>query len=972
MICTIARLVSVPAVVVVSGVVAGLLPHKLPAAEVDFAREIQPLLARRCFACHGPDTQEAGLRLDEAASATAELDSGMTAVVAGDAAASELLARIQSDDEFLQMPPEGPRLTADEVAVIRRWIDEGAAWEKHWAFRPLVRPEVPVGESVSPPAAHSPPAANPIDAFVRHGLAQQGLPVPERADKLTLLRRATYSVTGLPPNEAEVRDFLADESPDAWEKVVDRLLASPHYGEHWARHWLDLVRYAETNSFERDNPKPHVWRYRDYVIRSFNDDKPYDRFVTEQLAGDELPEPRPDDYIATGYYRLGLWDDEPADRLQATYDGFDDIVATTGQTFLGLTINCARCHDHKIDPISQKDYYSLLSFFHNLTPMGNPNPNIERPIFASDAARQEYEEKAAALGQRRNEAQKAVTQVEQQVRRAWQRDQAGSTAGGDLDDLRFRFYRDTWETLPVFDELKPEDVGIAEENLFDITIAPSLRPEAFGYVFEGFLKVPVDGDYTFVLDSDDGSRLSINDEVVITYDGIHGEGRPQTATVSLPAGRLPIRLDYFQWKFGQGLSLSWSGPGVESRPLSAMAGTADGKTFDFAKVIRSDGARLLGEDGLADYRQKKKQLQALLQEQVPIDRALVVTERGAQAPETYVFYRGNPHAEPTPENLVEPAFLEVLDPPQPEIVPPADGESTGRRLALAKWMTSPDNPLTARVIINRLWQHHFGRGIVRSASNFGFAGDPPTHPELLDWLACELIDAGWHLKALHKIILMSEAYRASSAVVPDALAADPLNDSLWRFDMRRLAAEEIRDSIHVASGAFNPAMYGPSMYPEIPPAVMATQSRPGSGWGDSSPEERARRSVYAHVKRSLLVPILSDFDLADTDTTCPVRFVTTQPTQALGMMNGSFLQKQAKVFAERVKQEVGGPDAADEAAMVRRALEIALVRPATDEEVARGVELIDTLEATDGVHPSRALEIYCLMVLNLNEFVYLD
>ena len=968
MLRTIARCLPYAAVaVVIWGSFAGVVARQATAAEVDFAREIQPLLARRCFACHGPDTQEAGLRLDQADAATAELDSGMTAIVPGDAAGSEILARIQSDDEFLQMPPEGSRLTADEVAVIRQWINEGAVWQKHWAFRPLERPEVPSD------AAPAEQLASPIDAFIQHGLAERGLPVPEQADRLTLLRRVTYSVTGLPPSEADVRDFLADESPNAWEKVVDRLLASPHYGEHWARHWLDLVRYAETNSFERDNPKPHVWRYRDYVIRSFNDDKPYDEFVTEQLAGDELPEPEPDDYIATGYYRLGLWDDEPADRLQATYDGFDDIVATTGQTFLGLTVNCARCHDHKIDPISQKDYYSLLSFFHNLTPMGNPNPNIERPLFADEAARQAYEAELADLQQRRNQAQQELTHIEQRVRVAWQQDQAGSMAGGDLDDLRFRFYRDTWEALPNFDELKPEDVGVAETNLFDISIAPSLRPEAFGYVFEGFLKVPADGDYTFVLDSDDGSRLAINGEVVISYDGIHGEGQPQTATVALTAGRLPIRLDYFQWKYGQGLSLVWSGPGVESRPLSAGGGAVgEGATFDLAQVIKSDGARLLGKDGLAEYRRKKRTLQQLVSEQVPIDRALVVTERGPEAPETYVFYRGNPHAEPTPESLVQPAFLEVLDPPQPEIVPPADGESTGRRLALAEWIGSPDNPLTPRVIVNRLWQHHFGRGIVRSASNFGFAGDPPTHPELLDWLACELIDAGWQLKPIHKRILMSQAYRASSAAVAEGLAADPLNDSLWRFDMRRLAAEEIRDSIHVATGAFNEAMFGPSMYPEIPPGVMATQSRPGSGWGDSPPEERARRSIYAHVKRSLLTPILADFDLADTDTTCPVRFVTTQPTQALGMMNGVFLQKQAKVFAERVRKEAGDHDAVDVPAMVRRAIEIALVRPATDEEVARGVELINTLEATDGVHPSRALEIYCLMVLNLNEFVYLD
>ena len=800
MLRTIARCLPHAAVaVVIWGSFAGVVARQATAAEIGFAREIQPLLARRCFACHGPDTQEAGLRLDQANAATAELDSGMTAIVPGDAAGSEILARIQSDDEFLQMPPEGSRLTADEVASIRQWINEGAVWQKHWAFRPLERPEVPSD------VAAAEQLASPIDAFIQHGLAERGLPVPEQADRLALLRRVTYSVTGLPPSEAEVHDFLADESPDAWEKVVDRLLASPHYGEHWARHWLDLVRYAETNSFERDNPKPHVWRYRDYVIRSFNDDKPYSEFVTEQLAGDELPDASPDNYIATGYYRLGLWDDEPADRRQATYDGFDDIVATTRQTFLGLTVNCARCHDHKIDPISQKDYYSLLSFFHNLTPMGDRQMNpqfIEQPIPAADESTEEAAQHAEEIARQRREARQNIRAIEKRI----------------------------------------EEYG--EQSLDDLA-----------------------------------------------------------------------KKDLASWK---------------------------------------------------------EQLASLDREAAELPKALVVTEHGPQAPETYVFYRGNPHAEPTPENLVQPAFLEVLDPPQPEIVPPADGKSTGRRLALAKWIGSPDNPLTPRVIVNRLWQHHFGRGIVRSASNFGFAGDPPTHPELLDWLACELIDAGWQLKPIHKRILMSQAYRASSTAVAEALAADPLNDSFWRFDMRRLAAEEIRDSIHVASGALHEKMFGPSMYPEIPRAVMATQSQPGSGWGDSPPEERARRSIYAHVKRSLLTPILADFDLADTDTTCPVRFVTTQPTQALGMMNGVFLQKQAKVFAERVQKEAGDHDAVDVPAMVRRAIEIALVRPATDEEVARGVELINTLEATDGVHPSRALEIYCLMVLNLNEFVYLD
>jgi len=925
---------------------------------VDFSRDIQPLLARRCIACHGPDTREAGLRLDDRAAATAALDSGATAIVPGDASASTLVERITSDDPDVRMPPEGPALSAAEVALVRDWIEAGAQWQAHWAFRPVARP-----------APDAPARPGSVNAFIDTGLTARGLSRTPEADRATLLRRVTYGVTGLPPSAAEVREFLADESPDAWEKVVDRLLASPHYGEHWARHWLDLVRYAETNSFERDGAKPHAWRYRDYVIRSFNDDTPYDRFVIQQLAGDELPDATPDALIATGYYRLGLWDDEPADRLQARYDGLDDIVSTTSQVFLGLTLNCARCHDHKIDPLPQRDYYAMLAFFHNVTPMGNGGDQIERPLFAGPEAQRTYEAQVADLERRRDDAQAAVTAIEQQFRAALRREAAGP-AGGDLDDLAFRFYRDAWRSLPAFDELKPEDEGLLPAGLFDITVAPSLRPDNFGYVFTGFLKVPVDGDYTFTLDSDDGSRLTIDGRVVLEYDGIHGEGSPRTATVGLAGGRRAIRLDYFQGLHGRGLTVGWSGPGFERRLLSATGRRDDPR--DLARALRADGARLLGAEVMRDHAEKARVLERLKQERVPVDRALVVTEHGPVAPETFVFYRGNPHADPAPENRVEPAFPAILAPPAPVITPPASGRSSGRRLALARWIASPDNPLTARVIVNRVWQHHFGRGIVRSTSNFGLMGDPPTHPELLDWLASEFVGNGWRLKALHKTILMSRAYRAASIGMPDALAQDPLNDACWRFDMRRLTAEELRDSILVASGAFNPKMFGPAIYPTMPQAVLATQSRPGSGWGDSPAAEQARRSIYIHVKRSLLTPLLADFDLADPDSSCPVRFTTTQPTQALGMMNGDFLHAQARRFAERVRREAGGTNADQDAAMVRRALEVALVRPATDAEVTRGVALIDDLERTDGVAPGRALELFCLLLLNTNEFAYLD
>ncbi len=797
-----------PFIRVIAAVLTAALASILDAAEVDFVRDVQPLLARRCYACHGPETQEAGLRLDNRENATATLESGAAAVVPGDAATSELVAQITSHDPDTKMPPEGSRLSGHEVAALTKWIEGGAEWEAHWAFGVVTRPAVPhrkAPQGEVPGVADSLALKNPIDAFIDAELAERGFARSPEADKRTLLRRVTYSVTGLPPTEAEVQAFLADDSTSAWEKVVDRLLASPHYGEHQARHWLDLVRYAETNSFERDGVKPNVWRYRDYVIRSFNDDKPYDRFVIEQLAGDELPEPSADDLIATGYYRLGLWDDEPADKLQARYDWLDDIVSTTGQVFLGLTINCARCHDHKIDPVSQRDYYAMLAFFHNVTPMGERHMNpayIERPIALRDGSIAEVEHHAHEIERRRAEVQANINAINRRIK------EHGEQA---LDEL--------------------------------------------------------------------------------------------------------ARKDLAEWK-------------------QLLA------TLDAAKRSQP--------------------------------KALVVTEHGSKAPETFVFYRGNPHAAPKPENRVEPAFPEILEPPAPVIEPLPSARSAGRRLALARWIASPENPLTARVIVNRIWQHHFGRGIVRSPNNFGLMGDPPTHRELLDWLAAELVGNGWRLKPLQKTILMSRAYRAASTAIPESLAADPLNDAFWRFDMRRLAAEELRDSIHVASGAFTQTMFGPSVYPDIPKEVLATQSRPGDGWGKSSPEDQARRSIYIHVKRSLITPLLADFDVADPDTSCPVRFVTTQSTQALGMMNGEFLHAQARVFAERVRKEVGGTNADQTAAMVRRAIEIALVRPATDDEVARGVALIEDLNAKEGVGPGRALELFCLMVLNLNEFAYLD
>lgn len=928
---------------------------------IDFGRQIQPILAKRCYACHGPDKAEGGLRLNQRELAFEKLESGKQAVVSKDTEHSELLRRVLSTDESDQMPPEGPRLTEAQIDLLSRWIKEGAEWKEHWAF---VAPSVQ-----QPPAVKNGKwIANPIDAFILSRLEKNGLSPAAPADKIALLRRVTYDLTGLPPTPAEVEEFLADDSPGAYEKVVDRLLKSDRYGEQWARHWLDVVRYADTNSFERDGPKPNAWRYRDYVIRSFNADKPYDQFVREQLAGDELPETGSDGIIATGFYRLGQWDDEPADRLLALYDGFDDIITTTSQGFLALTVNCARCHDHKIDPITQADYYSLLSFFQGITPNGNPNPQVERAIFESDAAKAAYD---VALKEHREKMDRTQAQLSaiEKVFRDRLSNQDQNLDQPDMDDLEYRFYRDTWDKLPNFDELKAETTAKMERPFFDIS--PATREFSFGFVFVGTLKVPADGDYTFIVDSDDGSRLTVDGKEIILHDGIHGTGSPKVAKINLKQGRVPIRMDYFQGPGGaKELIVKWSGPGFEQRYLSAM--TEDGvklvdrrgKRRDFVALMKTQGPTILGVERHNEYTALAKELEQLKQFKPTASYALCVTETGPNPAETFILKRGNPQSQ---GEKVVPTFPSPLGGGKATINS-VGANSSGRRLALANWIASPDNRLTSRVMANRIWQHHFGRGIVRSPNNFGLLGDNPTHPELLDWLANAFVQGGWKMKPLHKQILMSNTYRMSSQPNAAASLKDPLNNLFWRYDMRRLSAEEVRDSVLAVDGRLNPAMYGPGVYPEISDEVKAGQSVPGSGWGNSSREDQARRSIYVHVKRSMVLPILSDFDFADTDSSCAARFVTTQPTQALAMLNGKFLNDQAAEFAKRLRKEAG-PDLKRQ---VRLGYRLALCRDPDAKLIDRGLSLIDSLQKKHGKSPEQALDQFCLMVLNLNEFMYLD
>ncbi|MFM7038728.1 MAG: DUF1553 domain-containing protein [Planctomycetaceae bacterium] len=921
--------------------------------EVNFSRQIKPLLARRCFACHGPDKAEAGLRLNSLEAATKALESGHSAVVPGNADTSELLRRIALTEEGERMPPEGTALTEAEQALLRTWIAQGAAWNEHWAFEPIRRAEVPPASSDS---------TNPIDAFIDSSLTAKGLSRSPRAEPLVLQRRLYFDLIGLPPTPQQSTDFLARAASDfdsAWRQEIDSLLASPHYGERWARHWLDVVRYAETNSFERDGAKPNAWRYRDYVIRAFNDDKPYNQFLLEQLAGDELPEVTRDSLVATGFYRLGIWDDEPADRKLAVYEGFDDILTTVGQGVLGLTLNCARCHDHKIDPIPASDYYGTLAFFRNLTPNGY-GPQVERPLIASEADRAALATAEKEIRERSDALQMRLTGIENDLKRQFAEAAFAQASSRDLDDLEYRFYRDTFRSLPDFDSLKAETVAKLDPPV--ISIAPATRPDDFGFVFIGTLIVPADGEYEFTLDSDDGSRLILDGNKLLEYDGIHGLGDARKAKVSLKQGRVPLRLEYFQGQFGKGLQLFWSGPGFKRRSLTAE-GASSGA--DLNELLRSPAAASVSQETIKKYRDIRRELEDVKRRKPWEDYGLCVSEHGTQAPETFVLLRGSPEAE---GDKVEPQFLSVLGGGRAEVNPNPAANTTGRRLAFARWVTDEQNRLTSRVFVNRLWQHHFGRGIVRSPNNFGQLGEAPTHPELLDWLASEFMARGWSMKAIHRLILTSAAWQQSSLASAAALQKDPVNDLFSRFDLRRLSAEEVRDSVLAVNGRLNRELFGPSIYTKISQEVLAGQSVPGKGWGNSSPEEQARRSIYIHVKRSLLVPMLSSFDFPEPDISCEARFVTTQPGQALAMLNGDFLNEQATLFADRLRKEA--PESIE--AQLRLGLQLAFSREAGDDEIRRGLALYKRLQQKHGLTPEQALNNWCLFVFNLNEFIYVD
>jgi len=717
-----------------------------------------------------------------------------------------------------------------------------------WPFRPPVRPSVPV-------VRNSAWVANPIDAFILHALEVKGLEPNQPADKLTLLRRVTFDLTGLAPTPDEQRAFLADESSDAYARLVDRLLDSPHYGERWAQHWLDVVRFAETDGFKEDAMRPDAYKYRDYVIRAFNADLPYDRFIRQQLAGDELEPENPDALVATGLNRLYPDESNAADVRQRRQEIRDDLTDTTGLAFLGLTVGCAQCHDHKFDPISQVDYFRLQAFF--------------APMLARDdvttASPQEREQHAQQLA-------------------AW------------------------------------ESATRAVREAIDAHLVPK-REAAFK---DALLKFEPD---------------------------IRG-------AVEKPA--------------------------AERTALEQQL--ADQAMKFISPKLQDISGKLKGDDK-TQYQELQKQLAEFDQlKPAPLPTAMAVSDSAAAPPATFRLAIGN-YKKPLEE--VAPGFPAFLGPAEASIhAPSGNTSSSGRRAALAEWLCRADHPLTARVMVNRLWQHHFGLGIVGTPNDFGAMGEPASHPDLLDWLAIEFVERGWSLKTMHRLMVMSAAYRQSSSVDLDnplhakALETDSANRLLWHARRQRLEGEAIRDVMLQLAGQLSKQMYGLSARPELPQGVDARY-----GWKpDSKPENRNRRSIYVIAKRNLRLPLLDIFDAPDMHNSCPQRAATTTAPQALALLNSEFTLIQAQQWSGRLLGEHGR----DIAALLRSAIGEAFARPATAEQLQsaerflaeQAAAIANSGDATPslpapmpaGLKPAEAAAIvdFCHALLNSNELLFVD
>jgi len=816
-----------------------LLVFAVAASAQDFVRDIRPLFQKRCVACHGPAVQSNGLRLDHGEAALKGGYSGV-AIVKGNAAASRLVQRIESEKAGEQMPPAGPRLTEAEIRMVRAWIDKGAEWpatagapagaprSRHWSFQPVRKPAPPMVNTANW-------VRNEIDRFILARLEKESLTPSPEADRITLLRRVSLDLTGLPPTPAEVAEFLADTAPGAYERQVDRLLRSQHYGEKWARHWLDLAHYADSDGYEKDLVRPYAWRYRNWVIDAFNRDLPFDRFTIEQLAGDLLPNATVDQRVATGFLRNTLTNREAGvDREEARFEQLVNRTNTAGTVWLGLAVGCAQCHNHKYDPITQQDYYEMLAFFDRSDErdIDAPLPGELGPYLA---ALPEYESKRAAL----------------------------------LKEYEVAPLQQYWESRLIEAIDKP---GTSPEWDFALTSMRAMFDRA-----------------TSVLKTPPGKREP-RDERRLT--------------------------DYFVHRTGLA-------PGMD-------------------------------KDKMERLKELRKKLDALDNSLPPFTQAYVMVEDPA-APPTQIRIRGEWKNKGV---AVEPGVIDAVAPFR------ASGRPT--RLDFARWLVSRDNPLTARVAVNRVWHEMFGRGIVKTTEDFGVKGDKPTHPELLDWLASEFMDRGWSMKQLVRLIATSATYRQSSRQRPELSSKDPENTLLARQSRVRLPAELIRDAALASSGLLSTEIGGRSVKPPQP-AGVAELGYGRQKWEVTPGKDKYRRGLYVHFQRTTPFPMLMNFDAPDGAVSCTRRGRSNTPLQALNLLNDEVFFEAATALAWRVERE-GGATLADR---LDYAFRLCLSRPPSERERERLAAFHDQqariFEKEGGAHP--AWVGVSRVLLNLDEFI---
>ncbi|QDS95321.1 Planctomycete cytochrome C [Roseimaritima multifibrata] len=968
--------------------------------KVDFATQIAPLLEQNCLVCHSAGIDKGDLSL---ATAQSILDQGL--IIPGDSDSSQLVDMITSiDGEPAQMPKEKPSLTADEVKLIRRWIDEGATWPTEtilrepsksdaswWSFQPLA----------------SAPALRSIDDFIDQSLAEKQLHRSPPADRRTLIRRLTFDLHGLPPSPEAVAKFENDERPDAYARLVDQLLASPRYGERYARHWLDLAHYADTHGFERDRRRDNAWRYRDYVIDAFNNDKPFPRFLQEQIAGDVLWPEEPEAIVATGFLAAGPWDyvghvetKSPILRRAARTLDLDDMATQVMTATMAMTVNCARCHDHKLDPILQEEYYRLQAVFAGVQ-------RKERLI--SQASADEHQTQRDLLLSQINKLDFEIGLLEDQgidladivgggngfgagTKRAGldpRNANATSKDAGGLSEITPNQFAKS--SLPFVDGLFIPDGndGATPIPITSTGLTISGLPGTSGQAWDAVRNGPVASQHSTVLSDTDfavspHTLLGLHANAGITFDlqAIrHATKRVQqseqeslrlTAKVGYFGAQGDYRADAYLYVDGKQVahfSQLRREDGLQAIDLilPASAGfltliSTDGQNGYSHDQIGFGDARLRSTVSVERSEQEQQKLSNLKTERQELASELknlgsppkfYGVESAAQVPAVHLLQRGDPET-PVGEPLAPGGFaaLAMLSPE----LGTAESTADERRVALADWITDPTNPLPPRVIVNRLWHWHFGQGIVNTPSDFGFGGGSPSHPELLDWLAVQLQRENGSLKAIHRLILNSDTYKQQSRFTSDdpAIAVDADNRFLWRQNAKRMEAEVIRDSILTITGKLNTERGGPGFedfqyqdaYAPIYTYVTA----------DTSP--LWKRSIYRFVVRTTPNPFLSTLDCPDPANLTPTRLTTTTPLQSLSLYNNDFVLRQATYLAKRIQHQ----SADSRSQQITTAFQITLQRNPTADELATATEFLET----------KSLFAFCRVLLNSNEFLYVD